>query len=547
MNPKWKGTLAIGAIGVAPHHVNFNALPSALLLKRPCWVVTHDSVNVNGHKTRSNYGEVLDRIQRGTIVTMMLTHSGCLVLMVDKMNLEVFATGLPNHVYPVFDLYGKCERITILNVEVRNGTPMNIHGEEGVDELLPEEGLGDEEDQEGIRGDDEDPEDEDRERNYGLRQCEKADLEVHEKEEQEDAMMALMMLNYNGNGGVMGGSGPSTSAASADETRIRNRMSENYWTNMNIKSRSKNELSNSTSLRDSLELHHSTNLNIQRSQSQQRFDSNCAAGGASGTGPGGYAEAAGPGVEGGMSNSCHDSNYLDDGNRMFSEGNYVSPMATLEMEMESLRLLGEEGTAAVEGDQEPVASGEREMVGENLEGESTVSGVEGPVDVVCPLGGIANSSLILDLESIHGSIAGEVAQRDSCDFYRLICGFKKTLVLPDAFFAHEVPVCFCTACSGNLIRGTRHQQLAQMLAGWVRFRLNEETTNAGNIVLESDEKTLAFYATTVDRIRSILDNGQLLPVATGSGQKDDGGGGVQLVLSASPNDNLRLHQHFHFK
>lgn len=566
VNPKWKGTLAIGAIGVAPHHINFNALSSSLLLKRPCWVVTHDYVNVNGHRTRSNYGEVLDRIQRGTIVTMMLTHSGNLVLMVDKTNLEVFATGLPNHVYPVFDLYGKCERITILNVEVRNGTPN--------EELLNEEatiGERDEEEQEVEV-------DEDRDRDsdclYAMPQCEKADLEVHEKEEQEDSMMAMTMMMNGGGASTL--PGPSTSSA-VDDTRIRNRMSENYWTNMNIKSRSKNELSNSTSLRDSLELHHSTNLNIQRSQSQQRFDSNCAlsgsaTGGQYGMDGSGTATAAGQsvtldrittaqageGVNQGMSHSCHDSNYLDDGNRMFSEGgNYDLPLSTLESEIESL-LLGDEGSAGDGEDPQGVgATGlvagagldSGEMTGE-YESENQESECLVPPDSSSSLPvGTSNSSLIVDLESIHCSIAGEGTQRDSCDFYRLICGFKKTLVLPDEFFAHEVPVCFCPTCSANLlVKGSRHQQSAQMLTGWVRFRLNEETTNAGNIVLESEEKTLAFYATTVDRIRSILDNGQLLPVATGSGgQKDDGGGGVQLVLSASPNDNLRLHQHFNFR
>lgn len=529
VNPKWKGTLAIGAIGVAPHHVNFNALPSSLALNRPCWIVTHDYVNVNGHKTRSSYGEVLDRIQRGTIVTMLLTHSGSLVLMVDKTNLEVFATGLPNHVYAVFDLYGKCERITILNVEVRNGTPVN-------NEELPEElvTIGEGRDVDG--GDDEgEGEDVDHQN------PEKADLEVHEKDE-HDSMMSMMMMNYSGgNGG--GAGGPSTSAiGSGDDTRIRNRMSENYWTNMNIKSRSKNELSNSTSLRDSLELHHSTNLNIQRSQSQQRFDSNCTPvyGGVGGDSAGtstAYAEGGG-GSSQGMSHSCHDSNYLDDGNRMYCEGtgtSYALPLSTLESEIESL-LLGE-GHDAIESELGEEGSGAAATA---FESESTM--VDLTSDFV-PVG-ISNSSLIMDLESIHCSDSG----RESCEFFKLVRGFKKTLVLPDDFFANESPVCFCAGCASQLARPSRHHQLAQMLGGWVRFRLNESTTNAGNIVLESDEKTLAFYATTVDRIRSILDNGQLLPVATGSGgQKDDGGGGVQLVLSQSPNDNLRLHHHFNFR
>lgn len=46
--------------------------------------------------------------------------------MVGSHNLEELAEGLPNQVYPVFDLYGKCERITIITAQEagRNGTPV---------------------------------------------------------------------------------------------------------------------------------------------------------------------------------------------------------------------------------------------------------------------------------------------------------------------------------------------------------------------------------------------------------------------------------------
>lgn len=46
--------------------------------------------------------------------------------MVGSIHLEEFATGLPSLVYPIFDLYGKCEKISIVsnNDAARNGTPI---------------------------------------------------------------------------------------------------------------------------------------------------------------------------------------------------------------------------------------------------------------------------------------------------------------------------------------------------------------------------------------------------------------------------------------
>lgn len=399
---------------------------------------------MNGTKTQSNYADILDRIQRGTIVTMMLTHSGSLVLMVDRTNLEILATGLPNHVYPIFDLYGKCEKITILNVEMRNGSPIN-------EELSEFDG--------------------------NVPQCEKADLEIHEKETEPNVSTQELVT-------------------ASDEVRNRNRMSENFWTNMTIKSRSRNELPNSTSLRDSLELQHSTNLNIQRSQSTQRFESN------------NCMSVFSDGVNNVMSSSCQDSNYIDD--RMFENDsseetsnyrtkNLTLPLTTLESEMESLILESQNDS---ESGQENLAERANEF----------------------------------------DSFSNYNLECDNCDYFRLICGFKRSLVLPDEFFTSgDPPTCFCDKC-------TKNYNKCRLLQGWVRFKLNQETTNTGNIDLDSEEKTLAFYSTKVDKIRSILDNGQLLPVASGSssGQKDDGGG-THLVLGQSPNDNLNLHHRFNFK
>lgn len=152
---------------------------SAILLRRPCWIITHDYINFNGSKIQSKLGEALLRIQKDTIITLTLTHSGSLTLTMNIVNnlaerkasttynsletqpttekfVEEIASGLPTHVYPIFDLYGKCERISLICPDIRNGSPIN---EEVFTSMVNNE----------------------TDRN-SMPQLEKADLEVHEKE-----------------------------------------------------------------------------------------------------------------------------------------------------------------------------------------------------------------------------------------------------------------------------------------------------------------------------------------------------------------------------
>lgn len=149
---------------------------SAILLRRPCWIITHDYININGSKIQSKLGEALLRIQKDTIITLTLTHSGSLALHIvnnlparkgsathnssdtqqtTEKFVEEIATGLPHHVYPIFDLYGKCERISLLCPDIRNGSPIN-------EEVISSSANN--------------------EIDRNVPQLEKADLEVHEKE-----------------------------------------------------------------------------------------------------------------------------------------------------------------------------------------------------------------------------------------------------------------------------------------------------------------------------------------------------------------------------
>lgn len=176
INSKWKGTIILGAVS---SYLNNMHLPSsAILLRRPCWIITHDYINFNGSKIQSKLGEALLKIQKDTIITLTLTHSGSLTLTIvnnlaerkastaynssleSQPTIEKFveeiASGLPQHVYPIFDLYGKCERISLICPDIRNGSPIN---EEVFTSMVNNE----------------------TDRN-SMPQFEKADLEVHEKE-----------------------------------------------------------------------------------------------------------------------------------------------------------------------------------------------------------------------------------------------------------------------------------------------------------------------------------------------------------------------------
>lgn len=154
INPKWKGTILLGVVGVPPSNLTFPS--SSMLLKRPCWIITNDYTNINGSKTQSKCGEILNSVQKDTIITMALSYSGNLSLTVGQTTLNDIASGLPHHLYPIFDLYGKCEKFTILNMEQKNGSTIN-------EEVLPAQGLSLDSDR-------------------NVPQCEKADLEIHEKE-----------------------------------------------------------------------------------------------------------------------------------------------------------------------------------------------------------------------------------------------------------------------------------------------------------------------------------------------------------------------------
>uniref|UniRef100_A0A182QPD3 NHR domain-containing protein n=1 Tax=Anopheles farauti TaxID=69004 RepID=A0A182QPD3_9DIPT len=626
INPAWKGTIAVGALGAAPgaSPAQFPFPSSAILFRRPCWIVTHDYVNINGTKTQSRYGELLDVIQPGTIITLTLTHAGSLVITCGQTQLEELATGLPHHVYPVFDLYGKCERVTIYSGDPKNGSPIAEElavlpneatraggttvqvGSGGGAGLAESTGVAGTVGTTTLDGGDNVP------------QCEKADLEVHEKETDQTVTgqpSAVVLPGGSTSGSVMSRS-------------VMDCVSENLLMNISIKIRTANEarnqeLSNSCCLRDSLQLQHSTNLNIQRSQSTHRFNANAMQGSfdsnRGGGGGGGGAVAGGE-----QSQSMSSGNY-DEG---FEDYQHRPTASAATVGSSSCGVSGTPGTAGSEPSTVDRAVGAEENtdtnylddvvesrldyaqtnVGTNTGGELETD--TNLTDVNHTSANNADESLDDDDEDdadaddddedrdrntlasssrraklglalqTHASQPASVSARSSfsslqrlapegaenvddthpqqrqqkapplpivpppvvenrdCDYLKLVMSFKRTLMLPDAFFADEPCACYCTACQLPVALGGA----TNVLKNWVRFRLNQQTVQGGGTVNTADDFvwTTAYYNTRVDKIRSVLDHGQPLPIETGqllpecSATSDNFIPGTHILLRSIP-------------
>uniref|UniRef100_A0A672LNB3 Neuralized-like protein 4 n=1 Tax=Sinocyclocheilus grahami TaxID=75366 RepID=A0A672LNB3_SINGR len=116
LNPSWTSSLSLGVIGHSPDRLNFPS--TACCLKRSVWLLQRDSVFHNSLKICENYGPNLDTCPEGTVLGLLLDSSGCLHLFVNGMDQGVAAQDIPSPCYPLIDLYGQCEQVTIVTDHV---------------------------------------------------------------------------------------------------------------------------------------------------------------------------------------------------------------------------------------------------------------------------------------------------------------------------------------------------------------------------------------------------------------------------------------------
>lgn len=287
-------------------------------------------------------------------------------------------------------------------------------------------------------------------------------------------------------------------------------------------------------MRESLQLQHNTNLNIQRSQSTQRFNNtaNSALLTSSVTDTNRETEEVIPPCE--IVDSMDQTNASEEVNA--HTDNDENNMAIQQQQQQQLQQSNNQTFEWSDEATEQTSSLADEVIrmlaGTNLDF----------VDDSLGVGSVSIGDLhFSDFESIPN------IEIKDCEYLKLVCTFKTTLVLPDIFFQSNFPpLCFCHHCLGSC----SYPQISSKLSGWTFFKLNREAVNQNSSVQQIDFSTSGewiplYYMTTVDKIRSILDQGQPLPEGGFNGGDTSGKDepGNHLMLHLYPPEELHNVQH----
>lgn len=116
----WSGSIEIGVTTCDPATLNFPV--SASSFREGTWVMSGNTIMKDGHSINEEYDCDLDRLSEGDRVGVMRTAQGALHFFINDVDHGPAATGIPNKVYAVVDMYGKCAQVTIVDDSIRQNS-----------------------------------------------------------------------------------------------------------------------------------------------------------------------------------------------------------------------------------------------------------------------------------------------------------------------------------------------------------------------------------------------------------------------------------------
>ncbi|XP_059483047.1 neuralized-like protein 4 [Neocloeon triangulifer] len=139
VNSRWTSSVALGVTSQSPESLSVPV--AALALRKETWVISSDGVFFNGDKI-GECGEwsLGADPQAGQVLGLMVDVKGNLRLFLDHKDVGILAKNVPPNCYPLIDVYGQCEQVTILEynsmcVRVPEKEKAEYEGEEKEDSL----------------------------------------------------------------------------------------------------------------------------------------------------------------------------------------------------------------------------------------------------------------------------------------------------------------------------------------------------------------------------------------------------------------------------
>ncbi|KAL0277171.1 UNVERIFIED_CONTAM: hypothetical protein PYX00_004538 [Menopon gallinae] len=121
----WSGSIQIGVISCDPERLDLPV--SAAEFKQGCWILSGTSILQDGRTSGDeSYGADLDKLKEGDIVGVMKTDKGELKFYINGEFQGTAAENIPDRVYAIVDLYGKCAQISIVPSSEQQEMNMNM-------------------------------------------------------------------------------------------------------------------------------------------------------------------------------------------------------------------------------------------------------------------------------------------------------------------------------------------------------------------------------------------------------------------------------------